>query len=118
MVSFVVKDFGGMIPRRDPRLLPDTMAESAINVDLAGGPLSGLPQPELVIDLTARATFPVRRAYRFPGPNPGDPDAWLPLPSEFSSVCPSPLANDTLHRVYWTNPPGQPDPGRSGPRTT
>lgn len=111
MVSWVVKDFGGMIPRRDPRLLPDTMAEVAVNVDLAGGPLSGLPQPELVIDLSTQATFPVRRAYRFPGPTPGDPDAWIPLPSEFSSVCPSPLANDTHHRVYWTNPPGQPDPG-------
>jgi hypothetical protein len=29
---------------------------------------------------------------------------WLPLPSRFSSVVRSPLANDRYHRIYWTNP--------------
>ena len=111
MVSFAVKDFGGTVPRRDPRLLPDNMAEIAVDVDLNQGELSGLRQPEFIIDLTAEAPWPVRKAYRLPGPTPGDPDVWLPLPSEFSSVVPSPLANDTLHRIYWTNPPGSPGAG-------
>lgn len=106
MTAFVVKDFGGMIPKADPRALPDNMAEQAINCDLANGPLDGLPAPALVKDLSA-VSGTVRKAYRFPGPVPGtDPDVWLPLPSEFSSVVRSPLANDTLHRIYWTNPPG------------
>ena len=109
MVAFVVKDFGGEIPRQGPRLLPDNMADLAINTDLAAGPLDGLPQPELVIALTA--PWPIRKAYRMPGVNPGDPDVWMPLPSEFSCVCLSPLANDTLHRIFWTNPPGSPDAG-------
>jgi hypothetical protein len=111
MVAFVVKDFGGMVPRQDPRLLPDQMAEIAINCDLAAGPLDGLPQPEFIIDLAAAASWPVRKAYRLPGPTISDPDVWMPLPSEFSSVVRSPLANDTLHAVYWTNPQGQPDAG-------
>ena len=112
MVAFVVKDFGGMIPRRDPRLLPDSSAELAVNCDLAAGPLDGLPQLEFVIDLGLTNTFwPVRKAYRIPGPELGDPDIWMALPSEFSSVCRSPLANDTLHAIYWTNPQGQPDAG-------
>jgi hypothetical protein len=111
MVSFAVKEFGGTIPRRDPRLLPDQMGQIAVNVDLALGALGGLPQPQQVIDLSARAPWPVRKAYRFPGPNPGDADVWLPLPSEFSSVVRSPLANDTQHRLYWTNPQNQPSPG-------
>jgi len=109
LVAFIVKDFGGEIPRREPRLLPDNMASRATNVDLASGPLNGLPQPELIIQLTA--PWPVRKAYRLPGPEPGDPEVWMPLPSEFSSVCHSPLANDTGHRIYWTNPPGSPMAG-------
>lgn len=110
MVAFVIKDFGGEVPRREPRLLPDNMATRATNVDLAAGPLDGLPQPEHVIDLSG-APWPVRRAYRCPGPTSADPEVWLPLPSEFSSVCRSPLANDTQHRYYWTNPPSSPDAG-------
>ena len=87
------------------------MATRATNTDLASGPLNGLPQPERIIDMTGKASWPVRKAYRLPGPNPGDPDVWVPLPSEFSSVCLSPLANDTLHRIFWTNPPDSPEPG-------
>jgi hypothetical protein len=87
------------------------MAARATNTDLAHGPLDGLPQPEPIINLAGMAPWPVRKAYRIPGPESGDPDVWLPLPSEFSSVCVSPLANDMLHRIFWTNPPGSPDAG-------
>lgn len=109
MVALAVKDFGGRIPRRDARLLPDNMAEFADNVDLSHGTLDGLPQPKFVVDLSG-APFPVRMAYRMP-PRDGNPEVWLPLPSEFSAVCPSPLANDDLHRFYWTTPPGYPQAG-------
>lgn len=103
MVAWTVKGFGGETPRTASRLLPDNSAEAAWNCDLSAGTLAGLPVPELLIDLSA-APFPVRRAYRYPGPTVGQPDAWIALPSEFSSVCRSPLANDTTNRVYWTNP--------------
>lgn len=110
MAAFATKDFGGEIPRQDPRNLPPNMAEVSVNCDLAAGPLDGLSQPEYIVDLSG-APYPVRKAWRFPGPNVGDPALWVPLPSEFSSVCRSPLANDTLNRVYWTNSPGQPAAG-------
>lgn len=103
MAAWAIKGMGGMIPRQDSRMLPDNMAEQAVNCDLNSGALDGLPTPELVKDLTAVAGV-VRRAYRFPGPVVTDPDAWIALPSEFSSVARSPLAQDTNHRVYWTNP--------------
>ncbi len=104
----MVACMGGVIPRTDSRLLPDNMAEAAVNCDLSSGKLKGVLAPTLHIDLSS-TPFPVKRAYRLPGPNPGDADAWLPLPSEFSSVVRSPLANDTSRRVYWTNP-GDPTP--------
>ncbi len=110
MAAFATKDFGGEIPRQDPRNLPPNMAESSVNCDLSAGPLDGLSQPLFVVDLSW-APWPVRKAYRFPGPTASDADLWIPLPSEFSSACPSPLANDTLNRLYWTNPPGQPAAG-------
>lgn len=103
MVQWAIKDMGGMVPRRDPHLLPDNMAETAINCDLASGPLDGLPAPVLAKDFTGLGTA-VRKAYRFPCNDNVSPDAWLPLPSEFSSVCRSPLTNDDLQRLYWTNP--------------
>lgn len=106
MVSWAVRGVGGEVPRQDPRLLSDNMAEEAVNVDLNSGAWDGLPQPVFVVDLSS-APFPVRRAYRIPG----SPDTWLPLPSEFSSVCPSPLANDSLKRLYWTTPQGYPRAG-------
>ena len=73
MVAWVVKEFGGEIPRRSARLLPDEMAEMATNVDLSAGPLNGLPQPEKIVDLSS-APFQVRKAYRFPGYTPALPD--------------------------------------------
>jgi hypothetical protein len=100
MVSWAVKDYGGEIPRRESRLLPDNNAEEAVNCDLSSGDLQGLPIPNFVIDLGAG----IKRAYRFP--LAGQADVWLALPSPFSSACRSPLANDTQNRVYWTNPTG------------
>lgn len=95
-----IKNFGGMLPRTQGRNLPENMAEQAVNCDLAGGDIAGLPAPVLVHTFSGFAA----RAYRFPDPDGISGDAWLPLPSPYSSVVRSPLANDTTHRIYWTNP--------------
>lgn len=110
MAGFKISDFGGEIPRRNARLLPNDMAVQSVNCEVSSGALKGLPQPEFVVDLTGKAPWPIRKAYRIPGVG-SDPDIWMPLPSEFSSVVPSPLTNDTLHRYYWTNPQGSPAQG-------
>lgn len=120
MVYWLTESMGGEIPRKDPRLLPDSNAAEAWNVDLSSGALLGLPTPTLVIDLAATQQTAAllaqmggkaERAYRLPDPTGGTADLWLPLPSKFSSVVRSPLANDTYNRIYWTNPPGGPNPG-------
>jgi hypothetical protein len=101
MVAWAIKGFGGMIPRTEGTMLPDNASEQAVNCDLSSGILAGLPTP--VFTISFPGSTGVRRAYRFPDPL-GGADIWLPLPSEFSSVVRSPLANDTSHRLYWTNP--------------
>lgn len=103
MVQWAVKNMGGAIPKMDAHLLPDNAAAQAWNCDLASGPLDGLPQPELLHDFTAYGGT-IAKAYRYPDPTGGSADAWLPLPSPYSSAVRSPLTNDSLHRVYWTNP--------------
>lgn len=50
--------------------------------------------------------FTPMRAYRFPAVDSGDPDAWLPLHTALANVARSPLANDSLHRLYWTESDG------------
>jgi hypothetical protein len=102
VVAFAVKGFGGMTPRADSSMLPDNAAEQGVNCDLSSGVIDGFPAPEFVVDLSDEVDE-VRRAYRFPGIDDAA-DVWIPLPSEFSSAVRSPLANDTNHRVYWTNP--------------
>ena len=107
MVAWEIKGMGGVIPRQDDRLIGDNMAVEAANCDLTGGQLVGLPQAELQIDLSGQLPV-VERAYRFP-PDDTGATVWLPLPSRYSSVVRSPLANDDTNRVYWTNP-GDPVP--------
>ena len=92
---------GGVLPRMDDRLIPDNMAVEAVNCDLTGGQLVGLPLSEFLIDLSSKLPV-VERAYRFPSREGNI--IWLPLPSRYSSVVRSPLANDMYDRVYWTNP--------------
>jgi hypothetical protein len=101
VVAWEIKNMGGVIPRMDNRLIPDNMAVEAVNCDLTGGQLVGLPHSEFLIDLSSKLPV-VERAYRFPT-HEGN-IIWLPLPSRYSSVVRSPVANDVYDRVYWTNP--------------
>lgn len=79
------------------------MAELAYNCDLSGGNLKGFSSLELAVDFSLSPNT-IRRAYRYPDPDGVGADVWLDLPSEYSSVVRSPLANDTNRRLYWTNP--------------
>lgn len=96
MARWGVQGVGGARPRFDERLLPDMAAADAINCDLVRGTIAPMSVPELVHTFDTETV----KAYRIAG----TPDTWLSLPSPYSSVVRSPLTNDTLERVYWTNP--------------
>ena len=89
-----------MVPLIDPRLLNDNMAEEAVNCDLSSGQLHGLFAPVEVHDFSA-TPGPVEKGYLFVV---DDEQLWVPLPSKYTSVVRSPLANDDQHRLYWTSP--------------
>ena len=101
MPAWEIKLFGGMMPLIDSRLIGDTMAQASVNCDLTSGELHGLFAPVMVKDFTA-TPGPVERAYLFIVRN--RPPVWIPFPHRFTSVVRSPLANDDLHRLYWTVP--------------
>lgn len=103
MPAWKIVQMGGVIPRMDARLIPDNMATEAVNCDMSGGNLVGLPNSRFLIDMTGRIPGgTVEKVYRFTAHDGST--VWLPLPSHFSSVVRSPVVNDTYDRVYWTNP--------------
>lgn len=106
MAKWLIQNFGGSVPITDERLLGDNLSAEAWNVETQAGRVEGIASLELVHDMSSvPGTF--KKAYRIPGPDPAtDPDVWLPLPSPYSCVVPSPLTNDSWHRIYWTNPDG------------
>lgn len=101
MVAISLKQFGGAAPAIESRLLPEHMAEYAANLDVSNGSLDSYAAPRAIY------TFPGahQRAYRLPNYD-GTAFVWLALDSQYASPVRSPLANDTLRRVYWTSGPG------------
>jgi hypothetical protein len=102
-VKLLLNQFGGMMPRVSPRLLPPTAASFASNAKLTNGALRGFRSPLRVATVTlppglgaAARAFPIYRPdgslYFFPR---GDP---------LASLVRSPVTGDQFHRYYWTEP--------------
>lgn len=97
-----LEDFGGMIPRMSPRLLPPTAATLARNTKMLNGELRGFRAPRELADLTYES-FTVRRAYRIQYNDQyyGEGEHWLAFDSREVDVVRSPIVNDRFDRYYW-----------------
>lgn len=97
-----LEDFGGMIPRMSPRLLPPTAATLARNTKMLNGELRGFRAPRELADLTYEP-FTVRRAYRIQYNDQyyGEGEHWLAFDSQTVDVVRSPIVNDRYDRYYW-----------------
>jgi len=102
MVAIKLEDFGGLIPRMSPRLLPVNMARTARNTKLLNGEARGFRSPRQLADLTA-ATFTVKRAYRIAYTDAyGDPaEHWMTFDTRDVDIVRSPIINDQFDRYYW-----------------
>lgn len=90
------RDFGGIIPRVDAKMLPVNAAQIARNVKLWKGVLAALKAPKLIQALTKAGT--IQAIYRLPysGTN-----YWLHWASDVDAVR-GPVAGDTTKRLYYT----------------
>jgi hypothetical protein len=100
-----VTAFGGMMPARDPRLLPDGYAESTKNVWLYDGALHGFNTP---VEVRTTALAGCKYAYRIPlistSPHVYEDSIWLEFTDPDTTVIRSPMADDTHERYYWASP--------------
>lgn len=99
MARIRLEDFGGMIPRRSDRLIPDNASSLARNTKLLTGEARGFRVPELIADFSA-LPYSIMKAYRVL--DPPNPDAWLTFASRDVDVVRSMILNDSFDRHYWT----------------
>lgn len=96
MVAARVERFGGMVPILSKRLLPDTAATNAVNVDLESGEIRPIQLPSSVQTFTT-----MKRAFRIPDPAAPATPLWLAGVSQFSRFFPTPITNDSFQRFIW-----------------
>jgi len=110
MPRIKIQAFGGMIPARDDRLLPDSNASDAANVWTRSGALEGIRVPRDIHTLVNPAA---RYVFRVPK---GAPDVlhiedsyWLEFEDITTTVVKSPVRGSEEPAYYWANmsePPG------------
>ena len=105
MVAVNIASFGGMIPSKDARLIPQNHAARAENVWFYDGTLRGMGETRHIRDLdnpTARSIF------RLPKVGPSRENLldsyWLEFVDEDTSVIKSPVASDQFERYYISAP--------------
>jgi hypothetical protein len=101
MPGIYYRTFGGMIPAINSLLLPDTAAQTALNIDFSRGDLRALMQPADVIASDILAKVGVKKSlYRFGQDRPTDQDYWFHWTADVD-VARGPIADDTEERTYY-----------------
>jgi hypothetical protein len=98
MAYFKLIQFGGIAPQVSPRLLEDTLAQTASNVNLESQRLTPITDDAVVnpkADVTTLASANRQSIYKYAD------DQWLQF-DEDVDVVPGPIAGDTNNTVYWT----------------
>ena len=90
------RDFGGLIPRTDAKMLPANAAQVAQNVKLWNGVLAALKAPDLISTLTKTGT--IQSIYRLPYLGS---DYWLHWAADVDAAR-GPIEGDNIERLYYT----------------
>ena len=100
----MIADFSGMLPLRDPILLPDNNGQLANNAWLYRGQVRGFRSAQPVY--TAKYTD-TQQIYRIPTNTSNPPDftsagsLWLEYPDPFMTTIRNPTVGDTWNRYYF-----------------
>lgn len=104
MPTVMIADFSGMLPLRDPLLLPDNNAQNAVNTWLYTGKVRGFRYGNPVHNLQYTDT---QLVYRIPLNDVNPPDfsdtgsLWLEYPDPYMATIKSPTVGDTFNRYYF-----------------
>lgn len=112
MTGFSIRDFSGVIPRREPRLLPNNAGQVADNVQLFSGALTSWKRPTTVNIPTAGGQL--KSMYRMYDTST---DYWLSSTSDVDYVK-GPIAGDTSFKMYYTGEVSTGTNYSAGPRKT
>lgn len=103
MTAIRIRDFGGELPSRSPRLLPDNNAVTCENAQLSEGGLDTYPLPAIISALLGNTEY----VYRIPTTSDVS-DYALSVYMEFddadTKVVKAPIPNDSFERFYWAVP--------------
>jgi hypothetical protein len=100
----MIADFAGMLPIRDPILLPDNSAQLAENAWLYRGQIRGFRGAAAV---TQTAYADTKQVYRIPRNLANPPDfsntgsLWLEFPDTYMATIRNPTVGDTFDRYYF-----------------
>jgi hypothetical protein len=104
MAANVMKNFGGMIPAIDDRLLPDGSAAFARNCWLYAGTLAGLPAGVPIHNCGGAG---VAKVLRLPNNYVDaahiEDSVWVEFTNPDTDVIRSPVVGDTSDRYYWAS---------------
>lgn len=112
MTGFKVSEFGGVVPRLEPRLLPHNSAQTADNVKLFSGSLTSWKKPTTTNSPTR--TGNLQSMYRMYDTSS---DYWLTSTSDVDYVK-GQVAGDTTFKVYFTGEVSTGSNYAAGPRKT
>jgi hypothetical protein len=104
MATLMIADFAGMLPLRDPILLPDNNAQYADSCWLYQGELRGYRASAVVFTTKYTDT---QQIYRIPLNNANPPDfttagsMWLEYPDPYMTTIRNPTVGDTWDRYYF-----------------
>lgn len=107
MTSLKLLDFGGEIPSRAPRLLPETNAVTCENVWLYESGLDTYSLPRTITSLDPLTRY----VYRIPtGSDITDYNSsfWKEFDDPDTKMIKAPIANDSYERFYWVVPGAAP----------
>lgn len=107
MTAIRILDFGGELPSRSPRLLPEMNAVIAENTWLSEGALDTHPLPRLVASLLSTTRY----VYRIPTTAVMDDytaSVYMEFTDPDTKVVKAPIPNDSFERFYWSIPGNAP----------
>lgn len=112
MTGLVIKDFGGVVPRLEPRLLPVNSAQIAKNVKLFSGALRSWQKTTAINAPTKGGNL--KSMYRMYSTST---DFWLSWVDDVDAVR-GPIAGDTQFKLYYTGDTTTGTNYAAGPRKT